>query len=220
MPPRILIADDHAIVREGLKVLLERKGLEVPWMAENGRQAVCFAEKFKPEIVIMDVTMPEMNGSIATEKIMQALPQTRVIALSMHSDRRCVDRMFNAGAMAYVLKDCAFAELHDAIQTVDRGNYYISPSIAATVADICTPDPGNRQKPPSSRITPREGEVLQLIAEGVKTRQIAHRLFVSIKTVESHRRSIMNKLRIDSVAGLTRFAIQEGLVPPKKPSDV
>ncbi len=220
MPPRILIADDHAIVREGLKVLLEKKGLEVPWMAENGRQAVRFAVKFKPDIVIMDVTMPEMNGSTATERIMQALPQTRVIALSMHADRRCVDRMFRAGAIAYVLKDCAFAELHDAIQTVGRGNYYISPSIAETVADLCSPAPETRHRHFSGRLTPREQEVLQLIAEGVKTRQIAQRLFVSIKTVEAHRSNIMNKLMINSVAGLTRFAIQEGLVSEKKSSDV
>ena len=219
MPPRILIADDHAIMREGLKVLLERKGLEVPWMAENGRQAVCFAVKFKPDIILMDVTMPDMNGSIATERIMQALPQTRVIALSMHADRRYVDRMFSAGAIAYVLKDCAFAELFEAIQTVDRGKYYISPSIAATFADICIPAPDTPQKRPSSRITPREREVLQLIAEGLKTRQIAQRMFVSIKTVETHRRSIMNKLMIGSVAGLTRFAIREGLVSPGKSSN-
>lgn len=216
MSPRILIADDHAIVREGLKVLLERKGLEVPWMAENGRQAVRFAVKFKPDIVIMDVTMPNMNGSIATERIMQALPQTRVIALSMHADRRYVNRMFSAGALAYVLKDCAFAELFDAIQTVDRGRYYISPSIAETFADGCTPAPENPKECPSGRITPREHEVLQLIAEGVKTRLIAERLFVSIKTVEAHRRSIMKKLMINSVAGLTRFAVREGLVSPGK----
>lgn len=219
MPPRILIADDHAIVREGLRVLLERKGLEVPWMAENGRQAVCLAVKFKPDIVIMDITMPNMNGSIATEKIMQALPRTRVIALSMHADRRYIDRMFNAGAIAYVLKDSAFAELFDAIQAVGRGKYYISPSIAKTLADSCTSAPDTPQKCPFGRISPREREVLQLIAEGVKTRQIAERLFVSIKTVEAHRRNIMNKLMISSVAGLTRFAIQEGLVSQGKWQD-
>ena len=212
MTTTILIADDHAIIREGLKALLENKGLKVIEVAENGREAVQFSLKLKPDIVLMDVSMPDMNGSEATARIVKDIPQTKVIALSMHSSRQHVDRMFVAGASGYVLKECAFDELYDAIQEVRKGRFYISPSIARTFVENYTQVSDKNEKLPFSDFTKKEREVLQLIAEGEKTKDIAEKLFISVKTVETHRRNIMRKLNIFSVAGLTRFAIKEGLV--------
>ncbi len=212
MTVRIVIADDHTIMREGLKALLEARDLTVCGVAENGREAINVALKLKPDVILMDVTMPNMNGSEATERILKELPDTKVIALSMHSNRQHVDRMFVSGACGYVLKDCAFDELYDAIMEVCKGRFYISPSIARTFVENYTQSYDKQEQLPFSEFTKKEREVLQLIAEGEKTRDIAEKLFVSVKTVESHRRNIMRKLNIFSVAGLTRFAIKEGLV--------
>jgi DNA-binding NarL/FixJ family response regulator len=212
MTIRIIIADDHAIMREGLKVLLEKKGVEVPGVAENGLEAVRAAAKLRPDIVMMDVTMPDMNGAEATERIIKEVPGTKVIALSMHSSRRYVDRMFVSGASGYVLKNCAFEELYDAICEVNKGNFYISPSIARTFVENYTRTFDGTRKLPYNKFTKKEREVLQLIAEGGKTREIAEKMFVSVKTVETHRRNIMKKLNIYSVAGLTLFAIKEGII--------
>jgi DNA-binding NarL/FixJ family response regulator len=212
MTTTILIADDHAIMREGLRALLENKGLQVIAVAENGREAVQFSVKMKPDIVLMDVSMPDMNGSEATARILKDVPEIKVIALSMHSSRQHVDRMFVAGASGYVLKECAFDELFDAIQEVRKGRFYISPSIARTFVENYTQGFDKSEKLPFSDFTKKEREVLQLIAEGEKTKDIADKLFISVKTVETHRRNIMRKLNIFSVAGLTRFAIKEGLV--------
>lgn len=212
MGVKIIIADDHAIMREGLKVLLENKGMKVAGVAENGREAVQFALDLKPDIVLMDVSMPDMNGSEATARIVKDLPSTKVIALSMHSSRQHVDRMFVAGASGYVLKECAFDELYDAITEVQKGRYYISPSIARTFVENYTQAFEKNEKLPFSEFTKKEREVLQLIAEGEKTKDIADKLFISVKTVETHRRNIMRKLNVYSVAGLTRYAIKEGLV--------
>ncbi|MCP4116674.1 MAG: response regulator transcription factor [Desulfobacteraceae bacterium] len=212
MTIQIIIADDHAIMREGLKVLLEKKGLQVPGVAENGREAVDFAVKFRPDIVMMDVSMPDMNGDEATERILKEAPGTKVLALSMHSSRRYVDRMFVSGASGYVLKNCAFEELYDAILQVHKGNFYISPAIARTFVENYTKAFDGNRKLPYGKFTKKEREVLQLIAEGGKTREIAEKMFVSVKTVETHRRNIMKKLNIHTVAGLTRFAIKEGII--------
>ncbi|MBI9088630.1 MAG: response regulator transcription factor [Desulfobacterium sp.] len=212
MTIRIIIADDHGIMREGLKVLLEKKGFEVPGVAENGREAVRFAVKFRPDIVMMDVSMPDMNGAEATERILKEIPGTKVIALSMHSSRRYIDRMFVAGASGYVLKNCAFEELYDAICEVNKGNFYISPAIARTFVESYTKAFDRDQKLPYNKFTKKEREVLQLIAEGGKTREIAEKMFVSVKTVETHRRNLMKKLNIYTVAGLTLFAIKEGII--------
>lgn len=212
MAIKVVIADDHAIMREGLKALLDKKGVDVIGVAENGREAVKLAGDLKPDIVLMDVGMPDMNGSEATERIVQDVPGTKVIALSMHSSRLYVDRMFVAGASGYVLKDCAFNELYDAIQEVMKDRFYISPSIARTFVENYTQTFEKKEKLPFTEFTKKEREVLQLIAEGEKTKDIADKLFVSVKTVETHRRNLMRKLNIYSVAGLTRFAIKEGLV--------
>lgn len=213
MPLKVLIADDHAIIREGLRTLLENRGIQVMDIAKNGREAVEKAIILKPDIVMMDIAMPELNGVEATAQIRREVPHTRVIALSMHSSKKIIDKMFDSGASGYILKASAFDEIYDAIQDVIRTNFYLTPSIAR----MCTNDPGMDRSiwdtpPQFNKISRKEREVLQLIAEGQKTRDIAETLGVSIKTVETHRRNIMKKLNIFSVAGLTKYAILEGII--------
>ncbi|MCG8617310.1 MAG: response regulator transcription factor, partial [Desulfobacterales bacterium] len=207
------IADDHAIIREGLKTLLENKGIKVLDIARNGREAVEKAIALEPDIMMMDISMPDLNGVEATARIRQEVPHTRVIALSMHSSKSIINKMFASGASGYLLKESAFDEIYDAIQGVIRGNYYLTPSIERMYADEDTPSRKIWDElPKASKISTKEREILQLVAEGEKTRDIAEKLGVSIKTVETHRRNIMKKLNIFSVAGLTKFAIQEGII--------
>ncbi|WP_321494728.1 response regulator transcription factor [uncultured Desulfobacter sp.] len=213
MQVKVLIADDHAIIREGLKTLLENRGIQVMDIAKNGREAVEKAIKLKPDIVMMDIAMPDLNGVDATAKIREEVPHTRVIALSMHSSKKIIDKMFDSGASGYILKESAFDEIYDAIQEVLRTNFYLTPSIARMYAEGQDMDPGTWEAPPQfNNVSRKEREVLQLIAEGQKTRDIAETLGVSIKTVETHRRNIMKKLNIFSVAGLTKYAILEGII--------
>ena len=209
----VIIADDHAIIREGLKNLLEKMGIQVVDIAGNGREAVEKAVSLKPDIMMMDISMPDLNGVDATARIRREVPGTRVIALSVHSSKTIIDNMFRSGASGYILKESALDEIYDAIQEVANGNFYLTPSIARMYVD----DQGTgtwswEEKPVFSKISKKEREILQLVAEGKKTREIAKQLGVSIKTVETHRRNIMKKLNIFSVAGLTKFAIQEGLI--------
>lgn len=214
MTTRILIADDHQVFREGLRRLLEAEdGLAVVGEAENGRDAVERCEHLKPDVVIMDITMPSLNGIEATRQVRSSCPETRVLALSMHSDRRFVHQMFAAGASGFLLKEGAFEELARAIRVVREGQTYISPSIADLVInEALTGTSGARVGTPSSAVlSPREREVLQLIAEGQSTKQIAGTLHVGVKTVETHRRQIMIKLGLNGVAELTKYAIKEGL---------
>ncbi|WP_319576417.1 response regulator transcription factor [uncultured Desulfobacter sp.] len=213
MQLNVLIADDHAIIREGLKSLLENRGIQVVDIAKNGREAVEKAIALKPDIVMMDISMPDLNGVEATAKIRAEVPHARVIALSMHSSKKIVDKMFNAGASGYILKESAFDEIYDAIQEVLRRNFYLTPAIAR----MCTDGQGTDRstwetKPEFNKISRKQREVLQLIAEGKKTRDIAETLGISVKTVETHRRNIMKKLDIFSVAGLTKYAIREGII--------
>ncbi len=213
MQLKVIIADDHAIIREGLKSLLEKKGIKVLDIAKNGREAVEKAIALKPDIMMMDISMPGLNGVEATAMIRKEVPHTRVIALSMHSSKNIIDKMFASGASGYILKESAFDEIYDAIQGVIRGNFYLTPSIARMYVDDRRPRFGNWEELPTfNKISKKEREVLQLVAEGEKTRDIAEKLGVSIKTVETHRRNIMKKLNIFSVAGLTKFAIQEGII--------
>lgn len=212
MPTRIILADDHQIVREGLATLLEQEeDMRVVGTAADGRAAVKLAAELSPDVVVLDVGMPGLNGIEAARQITGALPAAKILALSMHSDRRFVLEMLRAGAAGYLLKDCAFDELAHAIRTIVAGQTYLSPRIAGVVVEgfLQQGEPGERTG--AAALTPREREVLQLLAEGMATKQVAHHLGVSSKTIETHRRQIMTKLELDSVAELTKYAIREGL---------
>jgi two-component system response regulator NreC len=210
---RVLIADDHKIMRAGLRSLLEKQAeFEIVAEAENGRKAVQIAQEQKPDVVVMDVSMPDLNGIEATTQIIESLPETRVIALSMHSDKRFVMGMLRAGASGYLLKDCASQELATAIHQVAGGKKYLSPEITGVVIDdVLLGALSEEVATATSPLSAREREVLQLIAEGWSTKQIAPHLYVSIKTIETHRRQIMKKLDLHSIADLTKYAIREGL---------
>ena len=206
---RVLIADDHKIMLAGLRSLLEKQtDIEVIAEAENGRKAVQGAMDNKPDVVVMDVSMPDLNGIEATKQIVESLPETKVIALSMHSDKRFVMGMLRVGASGYLLKDCASQELAHAIHQVAGGKKYLSPEITGVVIeDSLHPQPQEE----ASLLSAREREVLQLIAEGWSTKQTASHLYVSVKTIETHRRQIMKKLDLHNIADLTKYAIREGL---------
>ena len=217
MSIRILLADDHKITRQGLRSLLEKQqDMEVVAEAENGRAAVRLAAEMAPDVVIMDVTMPDLNGVEAAKQILSKSPDIKIVALSMHSDASFVTEMLKSGASGYLLKDCAFEELARAIRAVIDDKTYLSPSISGVVvedyvhrlskADFSNPDV----------LSDREREVLQLMAEGNSTKQIAVKLHISIKTVETHRRQIMKKLDIHTVAELTKYAIRKGLTSLEK----
>jgi DNA-binding NarL/FixJ family response regulator len=206
---KILLADDHQIVCDGLRMVLENEaGMQVAGNASTGREAVRLTRELEPDVVIMDVAMPELNGIEATRQIVDAQPATRVIGLSMHADKRFIRGMLEARAAGYLLKECAAAELALAIRTVVGGRIYLSPAITGVVVEDYV---GRRSDERHRLLTPREREVLQLLAEGNSTRAIAQSLFISVKTVETHRRQIMEKVQIHSVAELTKFAIKEGL---------
>jgi len=215
MVTRILLADDHQIVREGLHSLLaQHDDMEVVGEARDGRSAVEMAKELSPDVVIMDVGMPHLNGIEATRQILNREPGAKVVALSMHADRRFMGEMLKAGAKGYLLKDGAFEELATAIRSVIADKVYLSPRIADVVVDDYvrrTPGTNGGDSSAFAKLTPREREVLQLMAEGRATKEIAMDLKVSIKTVETHRRQIMEKLNIHSVAELTKYAIREGL---------
>ena len=212
MTVRILIADDHKILREGLKSLLEKQPeFAVVAEAQDGLSAISEAKKHKPDIAILDIGMPDLNGIEVTRRIRSEMAKTRVIALSMHADRRFVMGILEAGANGYLLKDSAFAELITAVTAVAKGKMYLSPSIAETVVKNSLEKLDRKDEGSSVLLSGREREVLQMIAEGKSTKEIALKLFVSTKTVETHRKQIMDKLNIRTVAGLTKYAIREGL---------
>ena len=219
---KVLLADDHRIVREGLRSLLEAQDdIEVVAEAADGRQALEMAAEHEPDIVVMDVAMPQLNGIEATRRLVSDQPETKVVALSMHSDRRYVSEALKAGASGYLLKDGAFDELVSAIRAVVANKVYLSPRVAGVVVDAYVrrlpgEDAGNahperRDGNAFHKLTVREREVLQLMAEGFATKEIAARLHVSVKTVETHRRQLMDKLQLYSVAEVTKYAIREGL---------
>lgn len=217
MSIRVILADDHKIIRDGLRTLIEKEtGMEVVAEAENGRKTIRLAQKLIPNVVIMDVSMPDMNGIEATRKIITEMPHVRVIALSMHSDRRFVLGMLEAGASGYLLKDCAFDELAQAIRNVCSGHTYLSPKIADVVVKGYLSKISEATLMSGSVLTPREREILQLIAEGMSAKEIAGHLNLGIKTVETHRRNMMQKLKMNSIAELTKYAVREGLVSLEK----
>jgi DNA-binding NarL/FixJ family response regulator len=212
MPVRILLADDHRIVREGLRDLLEKRtDLKVVGEASDGMEAVRLASELRPDVVIVDVSMPVLNGIEATRRIVAEHPAVKVVALSMHPDRRYVIEMLKAGAVAYLLKDSAFDELIHAIESVMARASYLSPAITDMVVREYVASLPREGGTAYSVLTAREREVLQLLAEGLPTKTIASRLGVSVKTAESYRQQIMEKLDLHSVAELTKYAVREGL---------
>jgi two-component system response regulator NreC len=216
MSIRIVLADDHAIVRQGLsRAIQQEDDMEVVGQAPNGRATIELVRELSPDILITDISMPELNGVEATRQVLRESPGMKVIALSMHSSRQFVIEMFKAGAMGYLLKDCDYDELVKAIHAVADGKTYVSPSIGDIIVDDLLGGKPTGTANAFSVLTPREREVLQLMAEGNTTRQIALQLYISPKTVEAHRLRVMNKLDIDNVAQLTKYAIQEGLTSPE-----
>ncbi len=213
MTIKIMLADDHQIVRQGLRNLLAGEpDMQVVAEADNGRKVLPLVEKFAPDIVIMDITMPGLNGIEATRQILAERTGVKVIALSMHSDSLFVLNMLKAGASGYLLKDCALEDLVRAIRTVMGNKTYLSPGISdVVIRDFVSGWDHAIPAGAFSVLTAREREVLQLMAEGKSTNQIADCLCVSVKTVESHRKQIMSKSGIRSVAELTKYAIRQGL---------
>jgi DNA-binding NarL/FixJ family response regulator len=211
---KVLLVDDHTVVRQGLRVLLQsEEDMEVVGEAENGRQAVGFVRKSPPDVVVMDVAMPLMNGLEATRQVLKCAPTTKVLVLTSYGDDDCVEQLMQAGACGYLIKQTAANDLLKAIREVQRGNAYFSPTIAKRLRDQCRQAFTTGQAPKKGGdLTSREAEVLQLIAEGFSNKQIAAELGISIKTVEKHRQQVMNKLNIHDVAGLTRYAISKGMV--------
>jgi two-component system response regulator NreC len=217
MSLRILLADDHKITRQGLRSLLEKQqDMEVVAEAENGREAIRLAAEMAPDVVIMDITMPDLNGVEATKQILSKSPDIKIIGLSMHSDTVFVTEMLKSGAAGYLIKDCAFEELVRAIRTVIENKVYLSPSISGVVVEDYIQRLSQTSFTGSDILSDREREVLQLMAEGNSTKRIAAKLHISVKTVETHRRQIMNKLDIHTVAELTKYAIRKGLTSLEK----
>lgn len=211
---RIIIADDHEIMREGLRTLIEKhKDLEMVGEAGDGQSVIELARKIKPDIVIMDVHMKNLNGIVATRQIVSENPKVKVIGLSMHSERRFVLEMLKGGASGYLLKDNAFQELVQAVRAVMSGRIHLCPQIAAIILKDYLHNASLDKLTAFSVLTDRERQVLQFIAEGKTTKETASLLGVSTKTVETFRQQIMAKLDIHSIAGLTKFAIREGLTP-------
>ena len=212
MKIRILLADDHRLMSTGLRSLLGKEpDMAVVGEAYDGRTAVRLAEELAPHVVVLDVTMPDLNGMEAARQILKRMPATKVLALSMHCDHRYVSEMLLAGASGYLVKDCALEELAQAIRVVHDGQRYLSPKVTSAVVDEYVRRLGGDRPKAMSVLTNREREVLQLLAEGRTTKQIARRLHVSPKTIETHRRQVMQKLDLHSVAGLTKFAVKEGI---------
>ncbi len=212
MKTLVMIVDDHQIVRDGLKAILHNEeGIGVIAEAENGRNALRLINELRPDIVIMDIAMPDMNGLDATRRISSEYPDIKVLILSMHHDKRMVIEVLNAGAQGYLLKECASDELLRAIRTLLQGETYLSPKISSIVVkDLVKQQQGEIPSEIFS-LSSREREVLQLLAEGKSMKEIAFTLDVSIKTVEAFRKRLMDKLKVNSIAELTKIAIREGL---------
>ena len=207
MSLRILLADDHVIVRQGLRALLDRERLEVVGEASDGREAVRLAMTLRPEVAVLDLAMPLLNGMDTAREILKTDPRTKVILLTMHTEDRYVLEALRAGVSGYVVKTRAAGDLLEAIREVQRGHFYLSPGISRVVIEAFLA----KGDPPPDPLTSRERQVLQLIAEGKTTKQAAALLDISVKTAETHRTRIMQKLDIHETAGLVRYAIRLGL---------
>ena len=214
-PTTVVIVDDHAMLRGGIRSILEHaEGIAVVGEAENGRDAIELASEQAPDIMLVDIGMPDLNGVEATRKILAADPRIGVIAMSMHSDERYVTGMLDAGARGYMLKTCDAAELLRAIEAVRRGRIYITADLTHVLVERRQPAGQGQPRtgsPPLDALTPREREVLQLIAEGLTSKEIGARIGAALKTVETHRSNVIRKLDIHSIAELTKYAVREGL---------
>lgn len=217
---RILLCDDHRMMRDGLRAILEKEGFEVTGEAATGREVLVLAAQLHPDIVVMDISMPDLNGIDATRKLLAKHPGIKVVGLSMNADRRYVTAMFASGAVGYLVKSSASEELIQAIRAVAANLKYVSPAIAGSFVDDFVTHAGASQFPSSIRaarsgankpLSPREREVLQLLAEGKSSKDIAAQLDVAATTVETHRRQIMDKLQLRTIAELTKYAVREGL---------
>ena len=207
---RVLLAEDHTLVRAGLRALLDGlPNIEVVGEAEHGGEAVTMATQLRPDVVVMDLSMPILNGIEATRRVMKLRPRPRILVLSMHDDTEYVRQALSAGASGYLLKSAAVRELELALAAVVRGEVWISPAIARGVVDDLT----RRNQTGHDALTPRQREILQLVAEGHTTKQIAKRLHIGMKTVDAHRAQIMERLDIHNIAGLVRYAIRTGVIP-------
>jgi DNA-binding NarL/FixJ family response regulator len=209
---RLVIADNHTLVRAGFRSLVEDlAGVEVVGEAENGREALRLVASLSPHLVLMDIAMPELNGLEATARIAHDFPRVRVLIVSMHANEEYVYQALRAGAAGYLLKDSGTEELELAIRAIARGETYLSPAVSKYVVTDYVRRLGEESSP-LDQITPRQREILQLIAEGKSTKEIAEILYISTKTVETHRTQLMDRLDIHDIAGLVRYAIRVGLV--------
>jgi DNA-binding NarL/FixJ family response regulator len=223
-PIRVILVDDHSLVRAGIRSLIQNiAGVEVIAEANNGRDAIKLIDELIPDLVLLDIAMPELNGLEVVSRISKDNTETKVIILSMHTNEEYVVQALKAGAAGYLLKDSAPNELEIAVNAVIRGETYLSPAISKHVVDSylrrISDVSSNREKEPDiyKQLTSRQREILQLIAEGNSTKEIATKLNVSIKTVETHRMQLMDRLEIHDVAGLVRYAIRMGIITVKMP---
>ncbi len=208
---KVLLADDHRMVREGLRAVLERAGAEVVGEASTGHEALAEARRLLPDVVVMDIGMPELNGIDATKRLVAEFPQLKVVGLSMNADRRYVMAMLEAGAAGYLLKNSASEELLTALSAVGRGETYLSPAVAGGVVARAIHGDATSRAGEERPLSVREREVLQLVAEGKSSKEISHILQIAVPTVETHRRQIVEKLNLRTIAELTKYAIREGL---------
>jgi DNA-binding NarL/FixJ family response regulator len=222
MKIKVLLADDHTVVREGLRLILDSADdIQVVGEVENGRQAVQVAKRLMPDVVVLDVVMPLLNGVEATRQLLKEVPSAKILVLSSYCDDDRVQQLIEAGATGYLVKQTAANDLISAVRETNKGNAFFSPCISKRLLDQCREvlAHGGKIESKGPRLTSREAEVLQLIAEGYANKQIADELHISIKTVEKHRQQVMHKLNIHEVASLTRYAVSQGIieaVPPKE----
>jgi DNA-binding NarL/FixJ family response regulator len=217
---RIILADDHLLVLAGIRSLVESlDGVKIVAQASNGREAVALAQEHKPDLMIMDISMKELNGIEATGQIKSEVPDTRVLILSMHTTEDFVRRAIKAGASGYLVKDSAPLELKMAIESIMRGEVYLSPRVSKHLVSGFLEGSGEQQETMLDALTPRQREILQMIAEGTSTKEIAYQLDVSVKTIETHRAALMERLGIHDVAGLVIYAVRNGLVSLDRPDN-